>query len=182
VHATSIDAIAVAAGVGKGTVFRRFGDRSSLVLAVLDRSERAFQDAILHGPPPLGPGAPPAERLLAFGRAMLSRMEHDGELLREVEMLLAGHWQRSPPYAVMRLHVRTLLLEASPGCDAEYLADALLATLSPASFEHQRHVRGLPLERLQLGFAELVAGLLDGGSGQRPEPDPAAHAAERLDL
>src|ERR1700761_2541474 len=73
VHCTSMDAIAAEAGVGKGTLFRRFGDRATLALAVLDESERALQDGLISGPPPLGPGAPPCERLIAFGAAMLDR-------------------------------------------------------------------------------------------------------------
>lgn len=158
-HATTMDAIAAAAGVGKGTLFRRFGDRASLVFALLDQTERALQEAILRGPPPLGPGAPPAARLTAFGEAMLDRLERDGELLLETEAHV-GQWQRSQPYAALWLHVHALLEAALPAADADYLADVVLASLSPRTFRHQRHVRGLPLERLKAGFAELVARLV----------------------
>jgi AcrR family transcriptional regulator len=155
-HATTMEDIASAAGVGKGTVFRRFGDRVSLVFALLDQTERAFQEAILRGPPPLGPGAPPAARLTAFGEAMLDRLERDGDLLLETEANV-GQWQRSQPYAALWLHVNTLLEAALPDDDREYLADVVLAALSPGVFHHQRKVRGLPLERLKAGFADLVA-------------------------
>src|SRR5688572_8574547 len=64
VEAVAMDDIARAAGVGKGTLFRRFGDRRGLLRALLDEAERRLQDDVLGGPPPLGPGAPPAERLL----------------------------------------------------------------------------------------------------------------------
>ena len=159
-HATTMEAIATAAGVGKGTLFRRFGDRASLVFALLDQTERELQDAILSGPPPLGPGAPPAARLLAFGHAMLDRLERDGELLAEIEGGQAGGWQRSQPYAVMWLHARALIAQALPDDDTDYMADVLLAALSPATFRHQRHVRGFDLERLKAGFAGTVARLL----------------------
>lgn len=158
-HATTMDAIATEAGVGKGTLFRRFGDRASLVFALLDQTERAFQEAILRGPPPLGPGAPAAVRLAAFGEAMLDRLEQDGELLFETEGHV-GQWQRSQPYAALWLHVRILLEAARPDADPEYLADVLLGALSPATFHHQRRVRDLPLQRLKAGFAELVARVL----------------------
>ena len=62
----SLDAIAAAAGVGKGTVFRRFGDRAGLAVALLDEREQELQAKILTGPPPLGPGAPPVVRVIAF--------------------------------------------------------------------------------------------------------------------
>ena len=107
-QATTMEAIASAAGVGKGTLFRRFGDRASLVFALLDQTEQDFQEAILRGPPPLGPGAPPAARLIAFGEAMLDRLERDGDLLLETEAHV-GAWQRSQPYGALWVHVRMLL-------------------------------------------------------------------------
>src|SRR3954467_8137123 len=71
VDAVTMDAVAETAGVGKGTVFRRFGSRAGLMAAVLDRSEAAWQASVMFGPPPLGPGADPRERLHAFGRSRL---------------------------------------------------------------------------------------------------------------
>ncbi|TDD72835.1 TetR/AcrR family transcriptional regulator, partial [Actinomadura rubrisoli] len=56
-EALTMDEVARAAGVGVGTVYRRFGDRSRLVYAVIDDREREFQAAFIQGPPPLGPGA-----------------------------------------------------------------------------------------------------------------------------
>ena len=62
-RAVTMEDIARAAGVGKGTLYRRFPDRASIAVALLDDHERALQERLLRGPPPLGPGAPPAERL-----------------------------------------------------------------------------------------------------------------------
>src|ERR1700758_2469510 len=81
VACTSMDAIAAEAGVGKGTLFRRFGDRASLALALLDSTAREFQDRFISGPPPLGPGAPPVERLIGFGEALLAHTAEHGNLL-----------------------------------------------------------------------------------------------------
>ena len=67
----SMDDVARAAGVGKGTLYRRFGDKSGLAAALLDDRERELQQAIISGPPPLGPGAPPEQRLIAFVAAYL---------------------------------------------------------------------------------------------------------------
>src|SRR3954447_26255561 len=86
VACTSMDAIAAEAGVGKGTLFRRFGDRATLALAVLDESTRALQDGMLHGPAPLGPGAPPCARLRAFGAAMLDHLEANSDILFDAEV------------------------------------------------------------------------------------------------
>lgn len=62
----SMDDVAAAAGLGKGTVYRAVGDRAGLAFALLDARERDLQEAVLRGaPPPLGPGAPPEERARA---------------------------------------------------------------------------------------------------------------------
>src|ERR1700709_1012352 len=79
----SMDDIAAAAGVGKGTVFRRFGSRAGLMMVLLDEDERAFQEAILFGPAPLGPAAAPTERLLAFGRERLRFVQTHQALLSD---------------------------------------------------------------------------------------------------
>jgi AcrR family transcriptional regulator len=50
--------VAEAAGVGKGTLFRRFGDRDGLLPALHGEAEAEFHEAFTSGPPPLGPGAP----------------------------------------------------------------------------------------------------------------------------
>jgi AcrR family transcriptional regulator len=161
VSCTSMDAIAAAAGVGKGTLFRRFGDRSSLAFAVLDRTEQALQDSFLRGEPPLGPGAPPCRRLVAFGAAMLDNLELNGEILLDAEISgSAGAFLRSAPRAVHWLHVRGLVQEARPDCDADYVADLLLGPLSPQLFNHQRGPREMSLDQLKAGYADLVIRLL----------------------
>src|SRR6201985_4026792 len=68
----TMDALAERAGLGKGTVFRRFGTRAGIFQALLDDSEHDFQRQVLSGPPPLGPGAPPLDRLIAYGRARIA--------------------------------------------------------------------------------------------------------------
>src|ERR1700752_3020283 len=79
--AVTMDDVATAAGVGKGTVFRRFGSRARLMMVLLDEDERASQQAFLFGPPPLGPNAPPMDRLVAFGRERMRFAHAHHELL-----------------------------------------------------------------------------------------------------
>src|SRR5204862_2827399 len=85
-HCVSTDEVADAAGVGKGTVFRRFGSRAALLLAVLGERERRFQEDLIRGRPPLGPGAPPRARLIAFGEALIDLLERHGPLLAAAEV------------------------------------------------------------------------------------------------
>jgi AcrR family transcriptional regulator len=154
IECVSMDDVADAAGVGKGTVFRRFGSRAALAQAVLSERERSFQEHILRGSPPLGPGAPACERLCAFGEGLLDHLHAHAELVAAAEV--GGAHLSSAPYGVYRQHVTLLLREAEPHCDAELLAEMLLAGLSARQFIYLRNVRSMPLERLKAGWRELV--------------------------
>jgi AcrR family transcriptional regulator len=160
VEHVSMDAIAAQAGVGKGTLFRRFGDRSGLVMALLDERTREFQDALIRGEPPLGPGASPVDRICAFGQGMLALLEQHGEMLLAAE--LGARWARGEAgvYALYRTHLAMLVREAAPELDDEYVAEALLTPLSPETFLYLRKGRELPLERIEAGYEQLVRRLL----------------------
>ncbi|WP_433632163.1 TetR/AcrR family transcriptional regulator [Nocardia sp. CA-120079] len=71
VEKVTMDGLAERASLGKGTVFRRFRTRAGIFHALMDEDEKAFQQSVLSGPPPLGPGADPIQRLIAYGRARL---------------------------------------------------------------------------------------------------------------
>jgi AcrR family transcriptional regulator len=142
----SMDDIAAAAGVGKGTLFRRFGSRAGLMMVLLDQDERAEQQAFLFGPPPLGPGAPPVQRLVAYGRERLRFVERHQALLAD-----AGRdpqTRYSSVAALHRAHVRMLLESAATTGDLDAQTDALLALLDADYVGHQLTDRGLTLDAL----------------------------------
>jgi AcrR family transcriptional regulator len=150
----SMDAVAAAAGVGKGTLFRGFGDRAGLVLAMLTEHERRLQEDLIRGPAPLGPGAPAVERLVAFGERLLRHLAQHGELIAAAEGRLDRY--RSGPFMVYRAHVALLVSEAAPDADWEYLTDTLLASLVASHVAYMRRARGMSDERLATGWADLV--------------------------
>jgi AcrR family transcriptional regulator len=78
----TMDGLAERSGLGKGTVFRRFGSRAGIFQALLDDEERAFQERVRSGPPPLGPGAAPLDRLIAYGRARTGFLVAHREIAR----------------------------------------------------------------------------------------------------
>lgn len=160
VEHVSMDDVARAACVGKGTLYRRFGDRASLAFALLDENERTLQESCIRGEPPLGPGAPATARLCAFGDAMLDHLDDFYELLAEAER---GANFRGGPYAFRRTHLYVLVREANPDCDAEFAADALLSLLMPGLFRHMRE-QGYSLERIKAGWHTAVAGWLSSGT------------------
>ena len=151
----SMDAVAAEAGVGKGTLFRRFGDRASLARSVLEAHEPELQESLIRGPAPLGPGAPPLARLVAFGRAYLAFLEHHSDLILAAEFGSPGLRLVSPPYAFYRTHVTLLLQQAGVGEEADYLADVLLAPLSASTFRYHRAVRRLSVAELGRRYEDL---------------------------
>jgi AcrR family transcriptional regulator len=157
----SMDEVARAASVGTGTLYRRFGDRAGLALALLDENTREFQDQLIAGRPPLGPGAPAAERLRAFGEGYLDLLERHADLLAEA---LPPQRYASGPHAFYATHLTILLREAAPHLDAELTAQALLATLAPAYHLYARRALDWPLERLRDGWYTLVDALSAGAA------------------
>src|SRR5262249_647818 len=146
----------------KGTLFRRFGDRAGLARAVIGEHETQLQEALIRGEPPLGPGAPAPERLLAFGRAYLEFLERHSDTLLAAEYGTAPTVrQSSAPYAFYRTHVTLLLRETCCRDSAEYLADVLLAPLSSATFKYHRELRGLSVDALVDAYGDLISRLLD---------------------
>ena len=153
------DAIAAAAGVGKGTLFRRFGSRAGLMVELLDEDERAMQQALLFGPPPLGPGAPALERLLAFGRERLRFVHAHRAILQEVNRDPEARY--NAVYAVLHTHVRVLLDAAGSTGDLDAQADALLALLDVDYVVRQWQSRGRRMDGMSAAW-ESVARKLCG--------------------
>ncbi|MBO4274283.1 helix-turn-helix domain-containing protein [Microbispora triticiradicis] len=162
VEAVSMDAVAAEAGVGKGTLFRRFGDKSGLVAALLDDKERDLQERILSGPPPLGPGAPAGDRVRAFVAAYTDYLFEYLDLLRVSETASPGARYRIGAYRFWHRHLAILLAEARPGADAGYLAHALLAPLAA------EHVTAVLRECDPARVAAGLAGLADALVTDRP--------------
>jgi AcrR family transcriptional regulator len=158
-HVT-MEAVAAAASVGKGTVFRRFGDRTGLMLALLDHAERAYQQAFLSGPPPLGPGVPPEERLRAFGNATIRHEIRYRDLFMAAEQKPARRYLGDPARDLRAMHLSGLLRQAGVTGDIELLTEALLGYLNTALINHLHTQRGIPMERIEAGWADLIDRLL----------------------
>ena len=115
---------------------------------------------MISGPPPLGPGAPPLERLVAMGR---SRMELN---LTHAQLMAAAGWdltQGSPAaHSFIAMHVRHLLSELNVRGDLQVIATALIAPLAPAVVQQQIDLEGLDLDRILAGWSDLVERVVKG--------------------
>jgi len=159
-----MEAIARAAGVGRATLYRRYPDIASLAVALLDEHERQLQEQLLHGQPPLGPGASPAARLTAFYTAMVTILEHHAPLLLGAEV---GRSRFAPgAYRFWSTHIGMLLGIAGVD-EPEPMVDILLAPLAPEVYLHQRRERGHSPEQIVAALTRLAHGILGC-------PDPEA--------
>jgi AcrR family transcriptional regulator len=131
----SMEQVAAAAGVGKGTVFHRFGSRAGLMRSLMQERAMALQQAVVDGPPPLGPGAPPRDRLLAFIDGVIEVVSRNKGLLAALDhaeaVVQAKIPDDDPPplHALWHRHIAGLIHEARPDLDADLTAHLILASL-----------------------------------------------------
>ncbi len=95
------------------------------------------------------------DRLRAFGLATLRRTAEELELQLAAEPE-PGRRFTSPPRQVLRHHVGLLLREAVPDADCDLLAHTLMGQLDPALVHHLIRQCGMPLERLEAAWLDLV--------------------------
>ncbi|MEV6239188.1 TetR/AcrR family transcriptional regulator [Lentzea sp. NPDC051838] len=157
--AITMESVAAAAGVGKGTVSRRFGDRNGLLQALLDHAEQQFQQAFISGPPPLGPGVGAEVRLRAFGPALVRHEQAHHDVYLAAEPVPARRFTM-PAKLVRHMHVAALVRETLPDADADLLAHTLLSSVDIVLVDHLVRRRGASLERVEAGWADLVDRLL----------------------
>jgi AcrR family transcriptional regulator len=153
VDAVSMSAIAEAAGVGKGTLYRHFTNKAELCYALLDHDQRALQErtfAYLRG------GDSPVTKLRWFARQVL------GFVLNAREWLALGASHESsgvlehPAHLWWRQTIYGLLTQIDVSGDREYKADMLYIMLSPQSVEFQLTHLGYSRERIERGIDAVI--------------------------
>lgn len=132
-----MDELALAAGVGKGTLYRRFADRSSLCRALLDESATELQNRVLagFGLPHFASHRVRLEHLLD---ALFDFVAEHAPLLSEAAAFERGKLGRfdHPAHTWQRDAVRLHLLRGAeqgelPSMDPSTTADFILAPLDP---------------------------------------------------
>jgi AcrR family transcriptional regulator len=170
----SMEQVAAAAGVGKGTVFHRFGNRVGLMHALMFERAHALGEAMTGGPPPLGPGAPARDRLLAFLDAVVEVVSRNKSLMAELARSgLAdppagrpGIQERDdhPVYWFWHGHVSALISAERPGADADLIAHLMLGAIHSEPVLARLASDGP--ERLSAAMRALACAVLDAP----PEP------------
>ncbi len=163
VAAVCMSEIAEAAGVGKGTLYRRFANKAELCLSLMDRQMGEFQnEALARFQGQNAAGLSHLEQLSLFLEALAAFTERHSPLLLEVErgglsserLNLPHFWQFMTVGALLGAAARRG--ELADGLDLDYLGEALLAPLQVDIFRFQRDVRGYPVERISAGLRSLV--------------------------
>jgi hypothetical protein len=115
----------------------------------------------MFGPPPLGPGAPGLERLIAFGAERIAYVMEHGDLARAAES--SDHGRHEVPAVMLwQRHIEHLLREAGMDADPLLMAMSMAATLDPDRLLHAVRVQGLAPERLTDSWRELVSRVVRG--------------------
>ncbi|MEU9047703.1 MULTISPECIES: helix-turn-helix domain-containing protein [unclassified Kitasatospora] len=158
-HSVSMDDIAAAAGVGKGTLFRRFGDRAGLIGAVIaSRLEplRAAQDAA---------AASPRQRVPDLLDAALRFKIENRNLMAAAEGAGLASPYQAAHYAWWHGTLREAL-ERVPGVRAaDFTAHALPAAVRADLVAHLIDDRNMTPEALRSALAAHLDNVLGSGSG-----------------
>ncbi|MEV8124534.1 TetR family transcriptional regulator [Streptomyces sp. NPDC085944] len=158
--------IAAAAGVGKGTLFRGFGDRAGLLRALYEARLEPVRQAAETGPPPLGPATPPQERVPALLDAVLCFKLDNRRLALALEEDGSSSPYRAEHYERWHSLLRAVL-EQIPGLTgSDFTAHALLAATRADLVEHLAGAEQVPRERLRSQLADFVTGVLASGPPQ----------------
>jgi AcrR family transcriptional regulator len=181
----SMEQVAAAAGVGKGTIFHRFGNRMGLMYALIVERAQALEEAVTNGPPPLGAGAPDRDRLLAFLDAIVEVVSRNKSLLAELahsaggpESVTAGGPEsataggresamertteergKHPVYRFWHSHISALIAAQRPDTDADMIAHIMLGALHSEPILDQLTADGP--HRLAAAMRALACSILD---------------------
>lgn len=166
----SMEQVAAAAGVGKGTVFHRFGNRNGLMYALMVQRAQALEEAVTTGPPPLGPGAPDRDRLLAFLDAIVGVVSRNKSLMAELAHTagpppqpagadVAQHRGQHPVYEFWHGHISALIAAQRPDVDSDLIAHLMLGALHSEPILGELAASGPG--RLTAALRGLAAAVLD---------------------
>ncbi|MGB3635697.1 MAG: TetR/AcrR family transcriptional regulator [Rubrobacteraceae bacterium] len=159
------------AGVGQGTLYRRYEHKGALCAALLHERMGDFSEEVRNR---LEKDGGPALDQLEYLLVRLARFnEENASLLGAIRDAAGGvrrfGMYRNPFYQWLRATVSALLKRGAERCeippvDIEYLSDAILAPLNIDLYLFQRHELGMSPERITSSLTRLLLNGLRGES------------------
>lgn len=150
VDEVSMSAIAEAAGLGKGTLYRHFQNKNELCEALLDQDQRDLQARTLDQMRQL---IAPHEKLRWFLREVVNFAEqHHALFYASIGAELLVH----PAHWWWRQTIRGLLVQMKIAGDVDYQADMLYSQVSVISLHYMRQIRGYSIERILTGLYDVI--------------------------
>lgn len=167
VGSVSMHEIGRAAGVGQGTLYRRFEHKGALCAALLAEEIEDFYEETREG---IEDGREPAlERVAWFLERLAGFNERNADLLGGIRGGRSAGVYGNPFYAWLRATVAALLRlaredgEVGPALDVECASDILLAALNIDLYVYQRRELGMSRGRILGAMRALLGGLRRDG-------------------
>lgn len=151
----TMDAIAQAAGVGKGTLFRGFGDRTGLLQALAAQRGTALQATLQDSRQ--GADRDPVAQVIAIFDAILDYKHANRALALALESAGRGSPYLNPAYGDLHRRLTDIITGVRGPEHADFLAHALLAAVR-SDLLHQ--LRDEPPERIRAGVVALIRAVL----------------------
>ena len=156
VDAVTMSAVADAAGVGKGTLYRHFPNgKPDLCQMLIDQDQRDMQNRTLAR---LREQGDPLVDLEWFLREVIAFVMRNQRLVfAEASLgILIDH----PAHRWWRQTICGLLLRIDPQVDVEYTTDVLFIMLDPRTIHYQLEARGYDAERITAALTDLLRHIL----------------------
>jgi AcrR family transcriptional regulator len=169
---TSMEEIGRAAGVGKGTLYRRFAHKGELCEALLEDDLTVFCTRVDTAMAESDTSQTALSRLEWLFTQYIAMVELHIPLLAAIQEAAAGtrrhSFYQSPFYTWLHAHIVGLLTTAvaqgeAVDLDVVFTADTILAAVTPPLYGFQQQHRGFSRERIVVGMRRLF---IDGLRGQ----------------
>jgi len=167
VQEVSMHQIAKTAGIGQGTLYRRYAHKGDLCSDLIEDAGIEVVNATESYVSSTASTLSPAERLGGALDLLVDFLDDKVQLLiplHNVHMSMEDKtaFFRSPIYINLR-RILTQLLQEIPSCsgevDPQITAHVILCSLNPAGYLHMRDCLGFSKEEIKLHYRRLYAGI-----------------------
>jgi AcrR family transcriptional regulator len=178
-HSVSMDDVAAAAGVGKGTLFRRFGDRAGLIAAVIGARLEPLLERVREEGAEKGQGAekdqarsaaPPRQRVRSLLDAVVRFKVENRQLMSVAEDAGISSPYQAGHYVWWHETLCEALRQVPEVSHPDFTAHALLSAVRADLVTHLVDGLGTPPDELRAALAAHVDAVLG--------PDPEGADAE----